>query len=91
VCKNLIKKEIKGDLFNLIYFPSYKTKMIISISKKLGKAILRNKIKRRIRESFKNQKIDKLNLKIIVKKEARSAKYLDINNELKNLIHQIKF
>jgi len=89
VCKNILKKEIQGELFNLIYFSSDKPKKIISIPKKLGKAIVRNKIKRKIRESFKNQKTFNFQLKVIVKKNIKSAKFSEINKELQLLTSKI--
>lgn len=60
----------------------------ISVSKKLGHAYLRNKLKRRTKDILMKNKID-LHKKyvIILRKEAINASY----DELKNiLLHQIK-
>lgn len=60
----------------------------VSVSKKLGKAHTRNKIKRRIKDILMKNKID-LSKKyvIIIRKEAVTASYEDLKNIL---IKQIK-
>lgn len=60
----------------------------ISVSKKLGKAYLRNKIKRRIKDILMKNKME-LNRKyvIILRKEAVNASYIDLQEIL---LKQIK-
>ena len=81
-----LKKEIKGNFFTL-YFSDcpLKKNIYLSISKKFGKAVSRNKIKRQIREILKKIQINK-NIKINIKKEAKKATYLELKNELTELI-----
>ncbi|MCH5142827.1 MAG: ribonuclease P protein component [Clostridiales bacterium] len=67
--QKLFKKGKKAfsPYLTLIYFPSDKLSMGIAISKKHGKAVTRNAIKRLVREAFKDS-CDKLqhNYSIIV-------------------------
>lgn len=65
-------KRYKGKYFNLIYFPNNLrfSRMAVIVSKRIGNAVTRNKIKRRIRELFRRNKDilkEHLDLLIIVK------------------------
>ena len=66
-----------------------KTRLGVSISKKVGKSVLRNKIKRRIKEIFRNnmEKIKKgYDVVISVKPEAANADFKSMENQLKLLL-----
>ena len=60
-------KRVFSPTLTLIYFPSAKMSMGIALSKKHGKAVKRNRIKRLLREAFsKNSHILQKNLSIIL-------------------------
>ena len=63
----------------------------ICVSKKLGKAVIRNKIKRRIKDIIDKSKLQ-INNKdyiIILKKSAKDAKYLELKEDIINLLKKI--
>lgn len=63
----------------------------ISVSKKLGNAVFRNKYKRKMRSIIDNYKKDYINHKdyiIILRKEAVSKNYAELNKEFLNLMHK---
>ncbi|MCG0275094.1 MAG: ribonuclease P protein component [Thermosediminibacteraceae bacterium] len=64
----------------------------VSISKKIGKSVVRNKIKRRIKEAFRTslENIKKgYDIVISVKKEARNADYHEIKGQLIYLLKKL--
>lgn len=77
--------------FYIIYYIESDTtfnKYCISVSKKLGKAHLRNKIKRRVKDILMKNKMElKRKYVIILRKEAVTASYKDLEDVL---IKQIK-
>ena len=63
----------------------------ISVSKKLGNAVFRNKYKRKIRAMIDNYKKDYVNHKdyiIILRKEAISKSFKDLNEEFLKLMNK---
>lgn len=63
----------------------------ICVSKKLGKAVIRNKIKRRVKDIIDKTKLQ-FNSKdyiIILKKSAKDAKYLELKEDITNLLEKI--
>ncbi len=88
IVKNGKKKVSKFYIIYNIESDTTYNMYCISVSKKLGKAHLRNKMKRRIKDILMKNKME-LNRKyvIILKKEAVSASYSELED---NLIKQIK-
>ena len=72
----------------LLYLKSKSTKFGISLSKKHGKAVLRNRIKRLLRAAFKNS-IDLLNDNyyiILLPKRAEDYNYFEFNKDIEFLL-----
>ena len=65
----------------------------ICVSKKLGKAVERNKIKRRVKDIIDKSKLQFMDKDyiIILKKSASSAKYLDLQEDIVELLKKIKW
>jgi len=76
-------KRYKGKYFNLIYFPNNLdfSRMAVIVSKKIGKAVTRNKIKRWMRDLFRRNKNvlrEHLDILIIAKKEIQETSWPDL-------------
>jgi len=66
-----------------------KTRLGVSISKKVGKSVVRNKLKRRIKEVFRNNLKNVKNgfdVVISVKPEMAKIDYRQITKEIKNIL-----
>lgn len=78
-----------GKYISLHYVPAYNLKLGVSVSKKVGKAVIRNLAKRRINEAFMRI-ADKLqkphNYVAVVRKEIREASFEEIQKELVALL-----
>ena len=87
-------KRYKGKYFNLIYFPnnlSFSRTGII-VSKKIGSAVTRNKIKRLMRELFRRNKgflKEHLDIIILIKKEIRDTPWPDLQKSYLAAINSI--
>lgn len=92
--KSLIsKKQSVGNRFFTIYY--YKCEGIqiaVSVSKKLGKAYLRNYLKRVVKEILRNQLDDLCNIKmlIVIKAPSIDLTFEEKRKELIKLINKIK-
>lgn len=75
----------------LIYTPSkYPLKVGVVVSKKIGKAVVRNKIRRRIKEAFRlmiPHVADKYNYIVVARPDVATMSYQDIE---KSLVHVLK-
>lgn len=63
----------------------------LAISKKVGNAVLRNKLKRRLRNIIDNNRLlfkNNQNYIIMIKKEATLASYKELENDLINLLRK---
>ena len=84
--------SIKNKYFSIYYKKSNETKYGITIPKKIGKAHIRNKIKRQIKNIIINNEknIQKGNNYVIIIKEAiLELTYSDMTTELNNLFKKV--
>lgn len=60
----------------------------ICVSKKMGHAVLRNKLKRRVKDIIDKSKLhfEAKDYIIVLKKSAASAEYLELNEDLLNVL-----
>ncbi len=80
--------------FIALFYPSETeiTRLGITITKKVGKAVKRNRLKRLIREYFRLNKhiiLYKADISIIVKKTACDLKYIDIFIYLEDIFQKV--
>ena len=63
----------------------------ICVSKKMGKAVLRNKIKRRVKDIIDKSELQFLNKDyiIVLKKSASSAEYFELKEDLVGVLKKI--
>lgn len=87
-------KQSVGNKFFVVYYkendkPHFR--FSLSIGKKYGNAVRRNKIKRQIRAIISSLQIDHtLDLVIVIKKNAQNLLFIDIESHIKNLILKIQ-
>ena len=64
----------------------------ICVSKKMGKAVLRNKLKRRVKDIVDKSRLHFPNKDyiIVLKKSAKDAKYLELKEDLISVLEKIK-
>jgi len=84
--------KLRNKYYSIFYIKSENTLFGISIPKKIGKAVIRNKIKRQIKNIIDNNKIhiqNNYNYVIIVRKEILELTYLEKEKELITLFKKI--
>ena len=86
-------KNIKSKNFSIYYRTNKeKNRYGISVPKKTGKAVIRNKIKRRIKniiDNSKNSMQSTFDYVIIIRKGILDLTYIEMEKELTNLINNI--
>lgn len=86
-------KSIKNQYFSIFYLASNKTLYGITIPKKIGKANVRNKLKRQIKNIITTNEKDiqtNINYVIIVKECSKKLDYLSLEKELLNIIKKVR-
>ena len=92
----IIKKGLfqKNDIFVIYYLKSStEGKIGIAITKKIGKAFLRNKIKRQIRSIIDQNKLlfsKEYNYIIMIRDKCKSINFKEKNKKLTELIEKIR-
>ena len=87
------KQSVKNKYFSIYYQKSDETKYGITVPKKVGKAHIRNKLKRQIKNIIITNEKDiqnNLNYVIIIKEASLNLDYLGLQNELLNLIKKVR-
>ena len=87
------KKSIKNKYYSIYYTKSNNTLYGITIPKKVGKAHIRNKIKRQIKNIIITHEKDiqnNINYVIIIKEAILELNYQDMTNQLINLIKKVR-
>ena len=91
---NIIIKnnKLKNKYYSIFYKKSSNTLFGISIPKKTGNAVIRNKIKRQIKNIIDNNKINiqkNYNYVIIIRRELLELSYIEKERELMTLFRRI--
>ena len=94
---NIIKNGKKVKNYNFIVFYSknneHFNKYGITVPKKVGKAHIRNKLKRRVRAILRNYKKsyeNSYNCIIIIRNSCLNLTFLELSNSLEKLLNEIK-
>lgn len=85
-------KKLKNKYFSLYYKESKNTLFGITVPKKVGKAVIRNKLKRRVKNIIsKNEKYvqPNYNYVIIIKEPSQELNYEELTNKLLELIKKV--
>jgi len=86
-------QSVKSKYFSIYYSKSNQKLFGITVPKKVGKAHVRNKLKRRVKNIIMNNEKNiqnNLNYVIIIKEASIDLKYLDLENELLKLIKKVR-
>ena len=86
-------QSVKNKYFSIYYQKSDKTLYGITIPKKIGKAHIRNKLKRQLKNIIINNEKDiqtNINYVIIIKELSVNLNYEELQNEFINLIKKLR-
>lgn len=86
------KRKTKGTKNFLLYFDkNEETKIAISVSKKLGNAVFRNKQKRQIKDIIRRniEKIEGIKILIVLKEKGTLLSYQEKEKEILKIVNQI--
>lgn len=90
------KKQSFGCKTLVIYYKKNNENIFragFSISKKVGNAVIRNRLRRYLKETLKNLQMfgEAYDVIFVVKKEARENNFFEINSSVKYLFKKINF
>lgn len=72
----------RGRFLSVKWLPAPELRVGIVVSKKVGKAVVRNRIKRRLREILRRLHLPRAHLLVIASPEARNATYAELFQDL---------
>ncbi|MDM7324543.1 MAG: ribonuclease P protein component [Thermus sp.] len=72
----------RGRFLGVRWLPAPELRVGIVVSKKVGKAVVRNRVKRRLREILRRLHLPKAHLLVIASPEAREATYAELFQDL---------
>ncbi|WP_353512397.1 ribonuclease P protein component [Thermus sp. LT1-2-5] len=75
-------KTGRGRYVSVKWLPAPELRVGIVVSKKVGKAVVRNKVKRRLREILRRLHLPKAHLLVVASPEAREASYAELFQDL---------
>lgn len=87
------RQSFKNKYFSVFYINSDKTLYGITVPKKVGKANVRNKLKRQVKNIIiQNEKDIQTNISyvIIIKEAAKELSYTSLEQELLNLLKKVR-
>ncbi len=87
------RQSLKNKYFSVFYINSDKTLYGITVPKKVGKANVRNKLKRQVKNIIiQNEKDIQTNISyvIIIKEAAKELSYTSLEQELLNLLKKVR-
>ena len=87
------RQSLKNKYFSVFYINSDKTLYWITVPKKVGKANVRNKLKRQVKNIIiQNEKDIQTNISyvIIIKEAAKELSYTSLEQELLNLLKKVR-
>ena len=92
---NIIQKgkNIKNKYFKIFYLPNNTTLYGITIPKKVGNAVIRNKLKRQIKNIIMENELyiqKNYNYVIIIKEPAKNLQYQILEEELLKLMKKVR-
>lgn len=87
-------RRLGGKFLLLIFAPSSVpgVRHGLTVSKRVGNAVTRNKVKRRLRNILRQQSVPTLRVDLvwIARTDAASAKYADLNAEVSDLLERLQ-
>jgi len=86
-------KRAYDKLITLYYVDAYNLKIGVSVSKKVGNSVVRNKVKRRIKESFRQIipfVIPAYNIVIVARQGIENASYAEISKSIEQVLQKEK-
>ncbi len=86
-------KSVKNNYFKIFYIPTEKNLYGITVPKKVGKAHLRNKLKRRLKNIILTNEKDiqnNMSYVIIIKEASLELEYSAMENSFLNLIKKVR-